>query len=61
MLQHKKSYVPILLLVVLLLATIEVTVLFPRARVLSVSAVETSNSVQAYWDANCQNRVYSLD
>ncbi|PVX24116.1 MAG: hypothetical protein CW691_08490 [Candidatus Bathyarchaeum sp.] len=58
--QHKKPYVPILLFVALL-TIVETTVLFPRTNVLSVSAVETSNSVQAYWDTTCQNTVHSLD
>jgi len=60
-LQHRKSYVPVLLLVVALLSIIEVIMLFPRAPVLSVSAVETANSVDVYWDENCEDRVYSLE
>ncbi len=59
--QHIKSYVSVLLLVVALLTIVEVTLLFPRTRVLSVSAVETATSVEVYLDANCEDRVYSLD
>lgn len=44
-----------------LLTILEVTFLFPITRVPNVSAVETVNSVGVYWDAKCENRVYSLD
>ena len=59
--QHKNTYVTVLLLIVALLTILEVTFLFPITRVPNVSAVETVNSVGVYWDANCENRVYSLD
>ena len=60
-LQHRKSYVPVLLLVVVLLTIVEATLLFPRTHVLNVSAVETTNSVGVYWNTSCEDRVYSLD
>ncbi len=50
-----------MLFVVALLTTFSVTFLFPITHVLNVSAVESVNSVGIYWDAECENRVYSLD
>jgi len=44
-----------------LLTIFEVTFLFPITSVPNVSAVETANSVGVYWDAKCENRIYSLD
>ncbi len=44
-----------------LLAIVEVTLLFPRTPVLIVSAVETTNSVGVYWDANCEDKTFSLE
>jgi hypothetical protein len=49
------------LLVVALMTIFAVTFLFPTTRVPNVSAVESVNSVGVYWDAKCENRVYSLD
>jgi hypothetical protein len=60
-LQHKNTYVPTLLLVAALLTILEVTFFFPITRVPNASAVETVNSVGVYWDAKCENTVYSLD
>jgi hypothetical protein len=60
-LQHKNTYVLGLLFVVALLTIFEVTFLFPISHVPNVSAVETVNSVGVYWDAKCENKVYSLD
>lgn len=59
--QHKNTYVPGMLLVVALLTTFSVTFLFPITHVYNVSAVESVNSVGIYWDAECENKVYSLD
>lgn len=59
--QHKNTYVPGTLLVVALLTIFAVTFLFPMTRVPNVSAVESVNSVGVYWDAECENRVYSVD
>ena len=58
--EHRKLYVSILLLVTVL-TILEVIVLVPETQFFSVSAVETSSSVQAYWDKSCQNKVYTLD
>jgi len=60
-LQHEIPYVPVLLLVVALLIIVEVILLFSMTRIPNVSAVETPNFVGVYWDANCENIVYSLD
>jgi hypothetical protein len=60
-LQHKKTYVSGMLLVVALLTTFSVTFMFPITHVPNVSAVESVNSVGVYWDEKCENRVYSLD
>jgi hypothetical protein len=37
------------------------TFLLPITHVPNVSAVETENDVGVYWDAQCENRVYSVD
>ena len=60
-LQHKNTYALGLLLIVTLSTIFAVTFLFPITRVHNVSAVESEISVGIYWDAECENRVYSLD
>jgi len=60
-LQRKNTYALGLLLVVALSTIFAVTFLFPITRVHNVSAVESVNSVGVYWDAECENRVYSLE
>jgi len=60
-LQQKNTYVPVLLLVVVLLTIIEVIFLLPITRVPNVSAVETPYPIGVYWDAKCENRVDSVD
>lgn len=59
--QHKKAYVPMLMLTVLLFTIIQTTLLSPKTQILTASALETPKSVQAYWDPNCQNIVKSLE
>jgi len=60
-LQHKNTYALGLLLIAALSTIFAVTFTLPITRVPSVSAVETVDSVGVYWDAECKNRVYSLE
>ena len=60
-LHHKTTYLLALLLAVTLLAFTEITLLLPRNNSLTVSAVETTDYVGVYSDADCENRLYSVD
>jgi hypothetical protein len=60
-LHHKTTYALVLLLIGGLLTSVAVTLLLPRNGTLIVSAVETTDSVGVYWDADCKNRVASVD
>lgn len=59
--QHKRGYLPVLLVVVLLLTAVQVVMQSQKTVVLTASALETPDAVQVYWDSNCENVVESLD
>jgi hypothetical protein len=60
-LQQKRGYFPVLLVVMLLLTAAQAALQSQKTAVLTVSALETPNSIQVYWDPNCENLVKSLD
>jgi hypothetical protein len=60
-LHHKTTYILVMILIAVLLAFVEFTLLLPRSEFLIASAVETTDQIGVYWDANCENRVTSVD
>jgi hypothetical protein len=60
-LQHKKSCLSIVLLIVLVLTVVQSVNLPEKPSILVASALETTSPIQAYWDSNCENTVTSVD
>jgi hypothetical protein len=59
-LQNKRTFVLVLILATLLSFT-AYKLFFWNSSVPSASAVEAEGSIGVYWDANCSQRVYSID
>lgn len=59
-LRHTETIAPVLLLLVLMLAIIDVNFLPFETNFLKVSGTETY-AIEVYWDANCSSRAYSID